>query len=448
MSIWFAIHVSRCPDPVRALLTQLALSVTSQCVWHERDTLLMDATASLQLFAGLRNLRRHLRVALADHLTGNVSDLRASVSISAMGAWLLAQSDDRVDPASDRLRQTWRYALSARQLIRQTDPMPVGWLTVCRPYLKWLQGVGCTSLGALRRLPRAQLQARTQTGVLLMLDQIEARAIWPYRRCELPEHFMVRQHLDEPVHQVERIQVALHPLLRRMSQWLSERHQAVRVWEVRLFHASQRRPAAPARLRLALVEPDWRFDRLVYLMEIKLQAWQLPAPVTDLMILTLVTQPRELRHPTLFADAHTQQQDLRYMLDTLRTRLGDAAIRTPNPQSDYRPERANQWHALSSGEATRSAHQDQPVAGLVSLQHSPAWLLPAPERLDVRDDRPWLKGALDLMHGPYRMETGWWDHQPVQRDYFVARDTYQRHYWIYREHNPQGWTWYLHGLFG
>ncbi|AWB33208.1 hypothetical protein DBV39_05210 [Orrella marina] len=484
---WIAIRPPICPESVRTTLTRIALDVTSQCVWHDRDTLLMDVTASVRLFGGLRSLRAELRRTLMQELggafSGVVSDplhgdtvdevpaartassaqvacgpITVSISISAMGAWLLAQSHvkaTRVEPFQHW--QQWYYALSLGRLRQLTDALPVSRLPVCKPYLKWFQGIGCTSIGALRRLPRAQLQARTEVGVLAALDQVDALAVWPYRSCEMPEHFVVRRSLDEPVQHAGLLQVRLHPLLQQMCQWLQQHHWAASVWEVRLFHAGRRKRQPPSRLRLAMAEPGWHFEHLAYLLDVRLQAWQLPAPVTDLMVLSHTVEPRQLHNPSLFADDLTRQQDLRRTLDTLRTRLGDDAIRIVAPRPDYRPERANHWCradttariSRSDMDSVSSDVSGRAPATVVSEHHSPSWLLHAPQALSIRDDRPWRNGGpLQLLYGPYRVETGWWDHQPVQRDYFVACDPQARHYWIYRERTREGLLWYLHGLFG
>lgn len=486
---WIAIRPLTCPDPLRTALTRIALGMTSQCVWHERDTLLMDVSASLRLFGGLRGTRAELQRSLAP-LFANANcgepgkhgvwegdttaqtdpspllsaraqamgeSVAVGISISAMGAWLLVQSSVRAAVTNPRQRvQTWYYALSLKRLHHLTNPLPVARLPACKPYLKWFQGIGCTSIAALRRLPRAQLQARTQTAVLTMLDQIDARTVWPYHSCELPEHFVMRRTLDEPIEHLGPLQARLHPLLQQMCQWLAQRHLAVRVWEVRLFHAGRRvgrdRRQPPSRLRLTMAEPGWHFAHLAGLLDVRLQAWQLPAPVCDLMILSDTVEPRQLQPASLFVDDLTRQQDLRRTLDTLRARLGDDAIRIVASRNDYRPELANQWSCIrtSAAPAQVSAQMAaQAPETVLGAHHSPSWLLPAPEMLSLRDDRPWHNAApLQLLYGPYRIETGWWDHQPAQRDYFVARDPQARHYWIYRERTQEGLSWYLHGLFG
>jgi protein ImuB len=55
--------------------------------------------------------------------------------------------------------------------------------------------------------------------------------------------------------------------------------------------------------------------------------------------------------------------------------------------------------------------------------------------------------ALVLRTRPERIEAGWFDDEPVCRDYYVAEDTDHRLCWIYREHRAQAQGWFLHGWF-
>ena len=76
----------------------------------------------------------------------------------------------------------------------------------------------------------------------------------------------------------------------------------------------------------------------------------------------------------------------------------------------------------------------------------PVWLLHRSQRLIAEEGLPRLQGTLDLVAGPERIESGWWDGEPVGRDYFVAVNSGGEALWIYREHrNPAAW--YLHGVF-
>ena len=52
-----------------------------------------------------------------------------------------------------------------------------------------------------------------------------------------------------------------------------------------------------------------------------------------------------------------------------------------------------------------------------------------------------------MIAGPERIQSGWWDNKPVDRDYFVARNPLGETCWVYRELDAAR-RWYLHGVFG
>ena len=73
-----------------------------------------------------------------------------------------------------------------------------------------------------------------------------------------------------------------------------------------------------------------------------------------------------------------------------------------------------------------------------SAPDRPCWLLPQPRRIDA---------PRELLAGPERIESGWWDGADIKRDYYVASDGAGARLWIYRECTQQK-RWFLHGLFG
>ena len=47
-------------------------------------------------------------------------------------------------------------------------------------------------------------------------------------------------------------------------------------------------------------------------------------------------------------------------------------------------------------------------------------MLPEPQLLNVQDGYPLHHGKLELLAGPERLETGWWDDDGIARDYYTA----------------------------
>jgi protein ImuB len=109
--------------------------------------------------------------------------------------------------------------------------------------------------------------------------------------------------------------------------------------------------------------------------------------------------------------------------ERLRARLGDDAIYRLHDTLDPRPERAQS----RGDEAT--IHETLP---------RPTWLLDRP--IPLRGPAP------QLIAGPERLETGWWDGEPVRRDYYVAQTTQGQRAWIFCAAGQCG-PWMLHGWF-
>ena len=86
----------------------------------------------------------------------------------------------------------------------------------------------------------------------------------------------------------------------------------------------------------------------------------------------------------------------------------------------------------------------------------PVWLLPQPEPLLERHYKPQLDGQpLQLLRGPERIESGWWDGALAQRDYYVALAADGALVWVFRDRLPsqedeedERSGWYLQGRFG
>ena len=65
----------------------------------------------------------------------------------------------------------------------------------------------------------------------------------------------------------------------------------------------------------------------------------------------------------------------------------------------------------------------------------PCWLLPEPLRIDAPPE---------VLRGPERIESGWWDQDDVRRDYYLARTAEGTRLWVFRDRHAG--QWYLQGL--
>jgi protein ImuB len=74
-------------------------------------------------------------------------------------------------------------------------------------------------------------------------------------------------------------------------------------------------------------------------------------------------------------------------------------------------------------------------------------MLPEPALLSVEQGYPLYQGRLNILEGPERLETGWWDEDSIARDYYTAVNPQGMRLWVFRNRRFEP-AWYLHGYFG
>jgi protein ImuB len=411
----------------RSALDGIALTLlqyTPEVALADAASLVLDVSASLAAFGG--------RLALCRRVRGSVLQMgftvRLGMAPTAQAAWLLA--------SASQLRT--RRSISQASMVRRLDALPALLLPTARPYSAWLEGIGCVTLGELRRLPRAGLQRRCDAQLLEQLDRAYGEAPELYDWVQAPPHFDGRLELPERVEQAEAVLFAARRLVLQMVGWLNARQLAVSHFVLLLEHERGRQAVAPTALQITLAEAAWREDHLVRLLKERLGRIELVGPVIALRLeaarLEAMAPPTE----TLFPEPGGSIADYHRLLELLTARLGAENVLMPAPLADYRPEIGNRWLPAASS-------QTYPV--LPPDAERPFWLLEKPVPLLVRDHRPFYGSPLKMLDPPERIETGWWDADCAVRDYFIAQGADQACYWIYRERVGEEVRWFLHGLF-
>ncbi|MCG2582936.1 DNA polymerase Y family protein [Massilia sp. TS11] len=427
--------VERDPGREAAALEAVALALlqyTPLVTAAEDASLLLDVGASLRLFGGVRALCRRVRASLA------ALGLRAALACAptARGAWLLARCGGA-------------RVLRLPSLARRLDALPSGALPPARPQLLWLEGIGCHSLGQLRRLPRAGLQRRAGPALLDMLDCAYGLAPELFTWIVPPASFRARLELFDRIEQAELLLAGAAHLLQQLCGWLCARQLAVLGVRLALEHERGRTACPPTLLEVALAEPTWHEEHLLRLLKEKLGRQRLDAPVIALCLEAPRVQAAVLPSGLLFPEPGGSPEDQRQLFELLAARLGEDQVLQPLPQADYRPELANAWVPLGSGASARTAAAGLPPPARALPR--PVWLLAQPVALLLRGHRPFYGSPLQLVSAPERIEAGWWNGTQT-RDYFVARGDDHALYWIYRERiaaadGLAAPRWFLHGLF-
>ncbi len=291
-----------------------------------------------------------------------------------------------------------------------------------------LQDAGIVQLGDLLRLPVSELGARFGRSMVSYVAQLRGELCPPQQYFEPPAKFRERLDLLAEVASWQQLLFPLRRLLQQLEAFLQSRQLSITAFVLLAHH----REGPPTRVRIAFALPLWRSRDMQQLVQLQLERQRLTTPALELSLHADEFSERQASTSNWFPnkqDAHYRQQEeqqLQRLFGKLQARLGEDAVQQAQALTDWRPEAAQSWQA--------GAETALSVKPEVSLPR-PVWLLSEVEPITIQH---W-----QLHWGPERIQSGWWDGHPVDRDYFIAIDSDQRQGWIFKS---QG-AWYLHGWF-
>jgi protein ImuB len=435
----------RDPQQEAQVLEELAAwaeTFTSFTCLESPSLLLLEVAGSVNLFGGLRALREKI----VRDLDSQGFAAGVAIAPTPLAATWLARAGQRVcirDP---------------RNLSGRLAPLPLACLGWPDTVERALKGMGVATVGDMLRLPRSGFARRFGATRLLDLDRALGRLPDPRVAYRSPEPFIADFDLNEEQDDGGLLLNACRKLLQQLERFLLERQIAVQYIGFDFFHLDL--PAT--RLTLGCVQPDRAVRHWFDLLEIRFERLQLPAPVIAIRLSAGQGQGFVMANDVLPFSREDHQQErtsIAHLAERLSARLGDRLVHGVMVVAEHRPQYA--WRPLSDVSETprcasvpgfaRNSHAPELLADLrrthgLVLQR-PLWILEQPRPLEVERGKPRYQGVLDLVRGPERIETGWWDEDGIARDYYVATNPRGVHLWIYRDRSKDD-HWYLHGMFG
>ncbi len=376
-------------------------------------TLLFEISASLKLFGGIEALYERLCHDLdlsgCRHFVAVTPTPGASVILAGAG-WAGLVTD----------RAGLRASLKA---------LPVRSLGLAGETLRKLRSVGVSSLCELWRLPRHDLARRFGPEVVKKIDQVLDKHPDPRETDPLPIRFEHHFELEAETIEVDFILRAVRVLLEQFADFLAGRNAVAGNILVLLQHAEK--PAT--RIKLGSRLPTRETGQWAKLLHERIQRHELYAPVVGIYLSASDFQSDSPASGDLF-EISAAAKDWAHTLDELEARLGKKRLWAPKVSADYRPEYA--WRRVRAVEPS-----------IVNPATRPLWLLHKPRPLGYTADRAPDAGLLNIINGPERIESGWWDGNEHCRDYYTAICPRGRRLWIFQD-LKHGGDWYLHGLFG
>jgi protein ImuB len=465
------------PTPDTALVDRAALETLA--AWCDQfsptagleesdspESLLLDITGLAPLFHGEEALAE-LVVQEFERRGYNVS---VTVADTLGAAWAAAHyrqeeigSSEESSPSAIHHSSTLQHSLPVEALRLTTETIAL------------LRELGLTEIGQLLALPRASLASRFGRDLVLRLAQFLGEAPEMIRVCHPPPVFQAEDSFEEPTGSRQMIELLLERQVEQVARSLSARQEGARQLVCRLRCASD----AVVAVSVGLFQPSAAARHLFNLLHTRLERLALSEPVSAVGIEVTATDPLECRQQELFTTGTQPDapRQLAMLIDRLSSRLGREAVLCPSLRADAQPEFAWTSEPLTHTRRTRSLSSYPLSIGAsrkkksprrkrqapphFSMAHSPfalsrpLFLAPRPLPLAVISIVPdgpplalrWLGEEQRIARhwGPERIETGWWRHRGVRRDYYRVETTAGQRYWLFRR-LPDG-QWFLHGWF-
>jgi protein ImuB len=403
-------------EPCAAALQKLCLhaqAFTSFVSIEPPNALLLEIKGSVKLFGSLRQLH------------ADIDDCWRRLALSAHSA-----------TAPSTLAALWLARSGASSQIEDIELLPSHLAKVpiaCTAWdierLQTLRAMGVTHLGELMRLPRAGLARRLSPALVRDLDIALARQPAPRRAFVRRERFRERCDFETEIEHVAYLEKALEPLIERCAQFLRQRQAGIQGLQLKLKHREG--PATCVQLGLASITSERR--RLADVLCQKLARLELRAPVRAMELISGSLRGLPASSLDVFAGftGAGSRDSAPQLVERLRARLGDAAVYGVCLIPEHRPEAA--WRRVHELRLTAAARIEEEI--IDQRLPRPVWLLNEPLPLPQPQ----------ILQGPERIESGWWDGKGVARDYYIARHSDGVRLWVFQERQSK--RWYVHGVF-
>jgi protein ImuB len=417
------------------------------------EGLTLDMSGAAHLFGG--------EAALLDEITARLNragiPARLGLADTPGAAWALARYGQERIAGPGRARD----ALAA---------LPVQALRLDGETVRLLHRLGLRGIGELYGLPRSGLARRFRGGeglaLVRRLDQALGAEAEPLRPVHPPAAYRVWQAFAEPLTLAEGVGHVLPGLAQSLTRQLERDGLGVRVLALDAFRTDGRR----LRLEAGLSAPSRSATHLTRLLKEKgLERLDLGFGADALMLCALKVEPLVARQAPLPSGspedaAGASAENLASLIDRLQARLGEGAVRRPEPHESHLPERSERWRRAGLQAPTG------PGPGADRGRPRPLLLFDPPEPVQAIAELPdaapfsfiWRRCPHRVVkaEGPERLSPEWWrpalsSHGPDRtRDYYAVEDEAGRRFWLFREglygreDAALAPTWRMHGVFG
>ena len=388
------------------LLQQRALwayRYSAQIFPDPAEGLWLEAGSMLRLFGGIEAFVNTLKDGCQQHQW----PLQYGLGLTPVSARWQALADIQT------------LSLNTVQQQHALQTLPLDKLHLNDAQLLALQRLGIQRLGELLQLPLAETGRRICPQLMQQLQQLHGQQKPPSSLFTPPLKFSEKVIFSHDAEHRNGLFFPLARLLDSLCGFLHHHQLSVRWLALRLLH----REPPETRWLFSFASHEYRYEELLQLCRYQLDKQSLRAPVTELQLsVTQFTSRQHEQASCLTTDDQTPLSGS--LINRLQARLSASQVSVLQSTGDPRPEAS--WQAQPADESVPDS--------LSRTGDWPTWLLPEPV--------PYAPPA-EIIQGPLRITSGWWDSRMTRRDYYQVMQDEQL-LWVFRDDQKR---WFLHGYF-
>src|SRR5262249_26141983 len=293
---------------------------TSTVALEPPRCVLLDVSGASRDFGGLERLVRGIRTGLVEVGFEGV----IAVAPAPGAASLLARGGRDI-------------AIDSAGIERALGPLPIGLLEHARAALATLASIGVDSIGQLIALPRDGVARRFGQALLDEIDRALGRLPDARAPFVAPERYESQLELPAPVEEAEALLFGARRLVVELCGFLQGRGAGLTRLRCDLVH----RDANPTSIVLGL-RSTRQVEHVMTVLRERLARETLPDRVEAIRLVSEEIAPLAGRDGDFFATDKNSEAGTQ-LIERLRARLGEEAVRTLALREDHRPERAWRW---------------------------------------------------------------------------------------------------------
>ncbi len=390
-------------------IAQWLYAVTSDISVFAPQGIMLKVSDMLALYGGLESYWQ----ALSAHLKQLKLRYFCSTGFSPYCAMLLAKSGHGI------------ITENKLELEKHLHPRSLAATELSVKHIEKLERVGIQTLSDLLALPLPDIARRFDIDLVNYVGRLMGQFKHPLETYHPPAQFQHHLVLLFDIENIQWLEKPLYGLLKKLDGFLRLRDQVA--YELQL--TLHQRDKSINSITFTSASGDYQADKWQKLCQLTLESLKLDAPVQELTLSVVRSAQRETANPDIFDGIKGQQTPLE-LISLLQAKLGQQRVRKVAYSHDPRPEKANQL----CDPTTKLPEFDTPTP------LRPTFIYPHPLPFS---DMPFNR-KMQLVHGPERLLTGWWDGEPITRDYFIAHNETGQWLWVYRTPQKQ---WFVHGQF-